>query len=136
MTLKPPNPRSRALDLAVPVASCAGAGVSSGHLTGDLSRDELAALVDVLALAASHDPVRLRAVVAAGDGMTAMLPAAGEEDRLRAAHAALRRLDRAGLPVSLELRAADGRYRAMVRRRRLGRAGEGQRRGEEAADAA
>ena len=116
-----PNARSRALDLAIPIASCAGAGISTGHLTADLSREELAALVDLLALAASGDPVRLRALVAAGDGITPALYGT-EEERLRAAHAALRRLDRAGLPVSVELKAADGRYRAMLRERRTDRA--------------
>jgi hypothetical protein len=119
MTPKPSSPRSRALDLAIPVASCAGAGVGTGHLLAGLSRDELAALVDVLALAASSDPVRLRAVVSAGDGMTAALPLGGDLERLRAAHAVFTRLTRAGLPVPPELKAANGRYQAMVRRRRL-----------------
>ena len=128
----PPNPRARALDLAIPIASCASAGVGSAHLTEGLSREEMAALVDVLALAASYDPVRLRAIVAAGDGMTPALYGT-EEERLRAAHAAMRRAGRAGLPVSLELTAADGRYRAMVRRNRLALAGQERQRGQEAA---
>ena len=55
------NPRARALDLAVPVASCAAAGVRLGHLLADASRDELLALVGVLA--AAVDPVRLRTVI-------------------------------------------------------------------------
>jgi hypothetical protein len=112
-----PSPRSRALDLAIPVASCAGAGVGTGHLLASLSREELEALVDVLALAASYSPVRLRALIGAWDGMTPDLYGS-EEERLRAAHAAFRRLDRAGLPVPLELRDADSRYREMLRRRK------------------
>ena len=106
---KPPSLRSRALDLAIPVASCAGAGVGTGHLLAGLSRDELAALVDVLALAASSDPVRLRAVVSAGDGMTpAMI---SREVLLRKAHTAANRLRRAGEVVPPRLRVLDGEYR-------------------------
>ena len=62
------NPQARARDLAIPVASCMAAGVGTGHLLDGLSRDELAALVNLLALAASTDPVRLRAVVREGTG--------------------------------------------------------------------
>ena len=106
---KPPSLRSRALDLAIPVASCAGAGVGTGHLLAGLSRDELAVLVDVLALAASSDPVRLRAVVTAGDGMTpAMI---SREVLLRKAHTAANRLRRAGEVVPPRLRVLDGEYR-------------------------
>jgi hypothetical protein len=115
-----PDPRSRARDLAIPVASCAAAGIGTGHLTDGLSRDELTELVAVLAVAASHDPVRLRAVVSARDGITPGLYGSGEKE-LRAAHAAVRRLGRAGLPVPVELLAADGRYRAMTRRNRIER---------------
>ena len=104
-----PNPRSRALDLAIPIASCAGAGISTAHLTEGLSRDELAALADLLALAASGDPVRLRALVAAGDGMTpAMI---SREVLLRKAHTAANRLRRDGLEVPVRLRVLDGEYR-------------------------
>ena len=56
-----PNPRARALDLAVPVASCAAAGIGTGHLTDGASRDELLALVEILAVAA--DPVAVRDLV-------------------------------------------------------------------------
>jgi hypothetical protein len=49
---------ARARSLAIPVASCVAAGIGTGHLTDDLSRDELLALVAVLAEAA--DPVAVR----------------------------------------------------------------------------
>jgi hypothetical protein len=65
--------------------------------------------VDVLALAASSDPVRLRAVVTAGDGMTpAMI---SREVLLRKAHAAAVRLRRSGAEVPQRLRVLDGEYR-------------------------
>ena len=116
MTGKPGNARVRALDLAVPVASCAAAGVSAGHLLDGLSRDELAALVDVLALAASSDPVRLRAVVAAGGGIT---PAGvSGEVLLRRGHAEAVRLRKAGRPVPFRVRVLDSEYRAGRKRAR------------------
>lgn len=120
--MKPPNPRARALDLAIPVASCAAAGVGTTHITATASRDELAALVDVLALAASSDPVRLRAVVAAGDGITpAMI---SREVLLRRAHTAANRLRRDGFEVPARLRVLDGEYRR-EREKLTGRKGRG-----------
>ena len=115
------NPRARALDLAIPVASCAAAGFGTGHLTDTLTRDELTALLEIFAVVAAGDPVRLRTVVAASDGMTAPMLPAREEERLRKAHAAFTRLKRANLPVPLELQAANGRYVAMVRAARVER---------------
>lgn len=56
---------ARAKRLAVPVASCVAASVRPDHLLRDASRDELAALVIVLA--EGSDPVRLREVCRAGD---------------------------------------------------------------------
>jgi len=109
MTPKPLNPRARALDLAIPVASCAGAGVGTGHLLAGLSREELAALVGVLALAASSDPVRLRSVVAGGDGMTA--PMVSRAALLRKGHAEAVRLRSAGREVPRPVRVLDGEYR-------------------------
>ena len=109
-----PNARARALDLAVPVASCAAAGVSAGHLLDGLSRDELTALVSVLA--AAVDPVRLRdAIRHAGRGV---MPAEARTEVLRRAHAAFTRLTRKGLPVPYDLRVLDAEYQAGVRRRR------------------
>jgi hypothetical protein len=130
---KPPNPRARALDLAIPVASCAGAGAGTGHLLAALSRDELTALVEVLALAASSDPVRLRAVVAAGDGMTpAMI---SREVLLRRAHTAANRLRRDGIDVPARLRVLDGEYRR-EREKVSGRKGRGKTAAREKRDAA
>jgi len=108
-----PNPRARALDLAIPVASCAAAGVGVGHLLDEASGDELRALVSVLAAAA--DPVRLRAAVRHPGQV--MLPEARTET-LRRAHAAFTRLTRAGLPVPYELRVLDAEYQVDGRRRR------------------
>ncbi len=105
---------ARAKQLAIPVASCVQAGLRSGHVTDGLSRDELLALVRVLGACA--DPARLRAVTRVpGD---AMPPGPGEEEALRMAHAEFTRLERAGLPVPLDVRAANGRYRSMLWRRR------------------
>ena len=109
MTLKPPNPRARALDLAIPVASCMAAGIGTGHLLDGLTRDELAALVNLLAFAASTDPVGLRAVVSAGDGMTA--PMVSRAALLRKAHAEAVRLRAAGVDVPARVRVLDGEYR-------------------------
>jgi hypothetical protein len=109
MTQKPPNARTRALDLAIPVASCMAAGVGTGHLLDGLTRDELAALVNLLALAASTDPVRLRAVVSAGDGITpAMI---SREVLLRRAHAEAVRLRSAGREVPRRVVVLDSEYR-------------------------
>ena len=103
------NPQSRARDLAIPVASCAAAGVGTGHLLDGLTRDELTALVNLLALAASADPVRLRAVVAGGDGITpAMI---SREVLLRRAHAEAVRLRAAGREVPRRVRVLDSEYR-------------------------
>ena len=109
-----PAPWSRALDLAIPVASCAAAGVGIGHLLDDVSPGELLALVSILA--AAVDPVRLRAVIR-HPGETVMPPEARTEV-LRRAHAAFTRLGRAGLPVPYELRVLDSEYQADVKRRR------------------
>jgi len=113
VTLKP-NPRARALDLAVPVASCAAAGVGFGHLLDGASRDELLALVAVLA--AAVDPVRLRAVVR-HPGQPVMTSEARTE-ALRRAHATFTRLTRAKLPVPYELQVLNGEYQLDVLRRR------------------
>lgn len=56
---------ARAKRLAVPVASRVAARIHPGHLIGDLSREELLALVVVLAEAA--DPVTLRTVAQASE---------------------------------------------------------------------
>ena len=108
------SPQSRARDLAVPVASCAAAGIGTAHLLAPLSRDELAALVDVLALAVSSDPVRLRAVVAAGDGITpAMI---SREAVLRKGHAEAVRLRAAKREVPASVRVLDTEYRESRKR--------------------
>lgn len=56
---------ARAKALAIPVASCVAASIRPDHLLSVRSRDELMALVIVLA-EATH-PVRLREAVRAGD---------------------------------------------------------------------
>jgi len=109
-----PNARARALDLAVPVASCAAAGAGSGHLLDDATPDELRALVGVLA--AAVDPVRLRRVIR-HPGEPVMTPEARMET-LRRARATYARLKRAGLPVPYEIRVLDSEYQVEVRRRR------------------
>ena len=112
------NPRARALDLAVPVASCAAAGAGFGHLLDGASPDELRALVGVLA--AAVDPVRLRHVIRhPGE---AVLPAEARMEALRRAHAAFTRLTRKGLPVPYELRVLDSEYQVEVRKRRAAEA--------------
>jgi len=108
------NPRARALDLAVPVASCAAAGVGFGHLLDDASPEEVLALVAVLA--AAVDPVRLRTVIRhPGE---AVEPPEVRMETLRRARAEQVRLTRAGRPVPYEIRVLDSEYQVEVRRRR------------------
>lgn len=94
---------ARAKSLAVPVTSCVAARIPPAHLIGDMTRDELAALVIVLAEAV--DPVRLRAVAAAGEDEEDP-----EDERLRQAHAKAMNLRRMGRPVPMLLRAAENDY--------------------------
>jgi hypothetical protein len=78
----------RAKAVAVPVVSCVAASLRPDHLLADFGRDEMAALVIVLA--ESADLTRLRAVVAARDDG---VPVTGlAEVRLRHAHAEVWRL--------------------------------------------
>jgi len=100
--------------IAVPVVSCVRADIRFGHLTQNLSREGLLALVAVLA--ASADNVKLKAVTQAPGDQG--LPPGDEEEALRAAHAEYVRLRRAGFDVPFEARVADGEYRAGVRRRK------------------
>ena len=93
--------------LAVPVASCVAARIRPDHLLAGKSWDELRALVVVLADAV--DPVRLRAVVEAGEGG----PAVTDRDvQLRKAHAEAVRLREAKLEVPFQVRVLDSEYRA------------------------
>jgi hypothetical protein len=102
---------ARAKQLAVPVASCVAARVSPARLIGAASRDELAALVVVLAEAA--DPVKLRTVAAAGEDD----PDVTDIDLLlRQAHAQRMALYRAGVPVPEKIRRLDSAY---TKRRRM-----------------
>jgi hypothetical protein len=110
------NPGARARDLAIPVTSCAAAGVGTGHLLDGLTRDELTALVNLLALAASADPVRVRVVVAAGDGVTPVL--VSREVLLRRGHAEAVRLRAAGRVVPRPVRVLDSEYRESRKRAR------------------
>jgi hypothetical protein len=97
---------ARAKSLAVPVASCVAARISPAHLIGEATRDELAALVVVLAEAA--DPVALRMITSATeDG-----PDFTDEDvRLRKAHAHAKALRDAGYPVPAHVLRLDRQYR-------------------------
>ena len=107
MTPKPPNARSRALDLAVPVASCVAAGIGTAHLLAPLSREELAALVDVLALAAS--PVAVRDLVRNPEGWRRRDPEARVR-MTRAAHAQAEACRKDGRPVPPHLAALERAY--------------------------
>lgn len=86
----------RAKAVAVPVASCVAASLRPDHLIGGWSRDELAALVVVLAEAA--DPSRLRAVAEAQEDSSPVIGLA--QVRLRQAHAEYRRLRRNGTEIA------------------------------------
>lgn len=91
---------------AIPVASCVAARIPPAHIVGDMTRDELLALVIVLAEAV--DTATLRAVVQAVDyDYTPADPAA----RQRVAHAEAVRLRAAHQPVPLVIRHLDSAYR-------------------------
>ena len=99
---------------AVPVASCVQASLTPSHLIGDASRDQLAALVIVLAEAI--DPGKLQEVTeAADDG----LPDRGaRRERLRKAHQEARKLRLAGEPVPASLAILDREYERLRKRER------------------
>ena len=97
---------------AVPVASCVQASLPPSHLIGDASRDQLAALVIVLAEAA--DPGKLREVTeAADDGFP---DRAARRERLRKAHQEARKLRVAGEPVPASLVILDREYERLRKR--------------------
>lgn len=104
---------ARAKSLATPVVSCVAARIRPDHLIRDASRDELLALVIVLAEAA--DPVRLRLVTeAVEDGRDFT-----ERDvLLRKAHSRVNALQASGQPVPLKLGVLESEYQAGVRARR------------------
>ncbi len=103
---------ARAKSAAIPVSSCVAARISPAHVIGGMTRDELAALVIVLAEAA--DPVRLRVVAQAVDDGA---PDLTDLDlRYRAAHAEAQRLRSARLPVPNGVRALDNAYRESRKR--------------------
>lgn len=107
----------RAKQIASPVVSCVRADVRIGHLTEQLDRDGLLALVAVLA--ASADPHRLRAVCEApGDqGM----PPIGRDAILRQARREADRLRNQGADVPYQVRILEAEYwREMKRRQRQG----------------
>ena len=101
------SPQSRARDLAVPVASCAAAGIGTAHLLAPLSRAELAALVDVLALAAS--PVAVRDLVRTPEGRRPRDPE-GRERLIKAAHTQAEACRKADRPVPPHLAALEREY--------------------------
>lgn len=102
---------ARAKSLAVPVTSCVAARIPPAHLIGDMTRDELAALVIVLAEAV--DPVRLRTTVRAVDdgapGLTDL------DLKCRAAHTEAGRLRSRRLPVPPAVSRLDGIYRSRLK---------------------
>ena len=104
----------RAKRLAVPVVSCVRAGLRHDHLTAALSRDQLQALVIILAECA--DPARLKAVTEA-PGDTGM-PQLSREDVLRRAHAEYQRLQRDGKGIPHRVRLLESEYRSGNKRRR------------------
>lgn len=117
----------RAKGLAIPVASCVRAQLQPGHLLNNLTREELLALIVVLADCSS--PRRLRAVTQApGDEG---LPVEDRQAMLRAAHAEYTRLLRVKQPIPGKLRLLNSEYRRVNKERRA--AAEDQQRGEEAA---
>ena len=105
----------RAKRVAVPVVNCVQARIRISHLTEGLSRDDLLALVAVLADCADQEKLRIVTSAPGDEGM----PPAGRGEVLRAAHAERVRLDRAGLPVPFGVRMLDSQYRSDVRRRRI-----------------
>ena len=109
----------RAKRIVAPVVNCVQAGIRIGHLTQALSREDLLALIAVLADCADHE--RVRAVTSAPGDLG--MPPAGREDVLRAAHAESMRLYRADLPVPFQVRVLDGQYQ-QYRARKARAAGE------------
>ena len=111
---------ARAKSLATPVVSCVAASIRPSHLLAGASRDELMALVVVLAEAADHG--RLREVTEA-PGDTGM-PPPDRRDVLRRAHAEYQRLLRGGQPVPRRVRVLESEYRQSNKRRRESAASE------------
>jgi len=105
---------ARAKSAAIPVSSCVAARIPPAHIIGGMTRDELTALVIVLAEAA--DPARLRVVVRAEDDGR---PGVTDLDlTYRAAHTEAGRLRTARLPVPLAVRALDSAYRQSLKQYR------------------
>ena len=98
---------------AIPVYSCAAAGLSPGHLLEGATGPQLAALVEILAEAA--DPGKLREIVARKDRCQSP---AEREAQLRKAHSEATALRRAGREVPLRLRVLDSEYRCNLWRAR------------------
>jgi hypothetical protein len=104
---------ARAKSLAVPVASCVAGSLPPAHLLESLSRDEMAALIVVLAEAA--DPTRLRVVVEASDDGR---PEVGQQElMLRRAHREFSRIRREGGEPTARLARLERAYQAGAKRR-------------------
>ena len=93
---------------ATAVASCVQARLSPRHILDGCSRDDLAALVIVLAEAA--DPAVLRAVVSVSDD-DGRPDLARHQAKLRKAHTEVVQLRKARQPVPDSLRVLDNAYR-------------------------
>jgi hypothetical protein len=104
---------ARAKFVAPVVVKCVEGRLSPGHITRKLSREEIEALV--LVLADAVDPVRLRVVVSADeDG-----PDVTDRDLLlRRAHADAKAYRRDGKPVPEHVRRLDNEYHERGKLRR------------------
>lgn len=111
---------ARAKSLAPGVASCVAARLRPDHLLSERSRDELMAVIIVLA--ESHDPTLLRAVCAA-PGDDGRADSSFREAMLRRAHTQAEARRRANLVVPERLKMLEREYyreakRAVARRGR------------------
>jgi WhiB family transcriptional regulator, redox-sensing transcriptional regulator len=103
-----------AKSVAIPIAACVASSLPPAHLMGTMTRDQLAALVIVLAEAADHR--RLRAIAGARDSD-------GRPDltrdflRLRRAHAEYTRLTVAGQPIPPRIRELEREYQRQAKAR-------------------
>lgn len=99
-----------AKQIAVPVASCVAGGVRPDHLLGGKSRDELLALVVVLAEAVDHGKLNVLVRLPGDEGLT---PESLREAMLRRAHTEVWRLREAGQEIPPDLHVLEDEYQAL-----------------------
>jgi len=104
---------ARAKRAAVPVANCVAGRLKSGHITGEMTREELEALIIVLAEAADHALLREVCATDDDDGQPDATPA-----DLRRAHTEAGRLRRDGMVVPNSIRILDNAYHEALRARK------------------